>query len=120
MKDSSDTPESFFNNRQKNGYQNDKGEALWGSFTNIQAYSLSAMKEQLDLGKPVIVTGMNGSTPHYVLVVAYTFCGASNHNYVVIDPLKSADFPTTLADFKKRFPSSLTNSGIKNPMFTYF
>lgn len=62
-------------------------------------YSISKIKTQLNSGKPVVVEGWNGGIRHMVLVVAYASCGGTTSQYVVVDPLHSAVFPTSLADF---------------------
>ena len=62
-------------------------------------YSLNTIKTQLNSGKPIVVEGWNGSTRHMVLVVAYVNCGGNTSQYVVVDPLHSAAFPSKLSDF---------------------
>lgn len=69
-------------------------------------YSLNAIKAQLHAGKPVVVEGWNGSTRHMVLVVAYVSCGTQTSQYVVIDPLRSAAFPSKLSDFFATYSAS--------------
>lgn len=97
-------------------------------------YSLSTLKSQLNLGKPVAITGKDSNgTLHMALAVAYIGNGGCTAQYVVIDPLyklKGAttpiDFPTTLLSFKSTFSANasnwLTNSSgiyLSNPMCTF-
>lgn len=91
------------------------------NLVNKTSYSLAGMKAQLDLGKPVAITGKSsGGTPHMALAVAYIGNGNSIDQYAVIDPLYSAAFPTTFAEFKTRFPNNASNwLTYDNPMCTF-
>lgn len=124
MKNLTTDPDTFFNDRYKEGYLDADGNALWRTFTTAQNYSRNTLKAQLNSGKPVVVSGNNGSYDHFVLVVAYTGCGTLDSDYIVIDPLSTVSFPTTFAAFKKSFPYDTTQfkSGQDNytyPMFTF-
>lgn len=111
---------SSFNNRYSNGYIDSSGNALWGSFAKVQSYSMSILKSELNAGKPVVVSGNNGSTDHFVLVVAYSGTGSSTKSFKVIDPWYSTTFPTTLEAFKSSYPYDTTQfSSYTYPMFTF-
>lgn len=53
-------------------------------------------------------------------ITAYAGNGNSIDQYAVIDPLYSAAFPTTFAEFKTRFPNNASNwLTYDNPMCTF-
>lgn len=104
-------------NREKNHYIDSSGNAQWQNFTKVMDFDMSYMKDTLDMGDPVVVSGNNGTYDHFVLVVAYSGKGSSKSDYTVIDSLKSASFPTTFQDFYDRFPKDTTQ--FKNDTYNY-
>ena len=114
---STENVNTFFNNREKNHYIDSSGNAQWQNFTKVMDFDMSYMKDTLDMGDPVVVSGNNGTYDHFVLVVAYSGKGSSKSDYTVIDSLKSASFPTTFQDFYDRFPKDTTQ--FKNDTYNY-
>ncbi len=114
---STENVNTFFNNREKNHYIDSSGNAQWQNFTKVMDFNMSYMKDTLDMGDPVVVSGNNGTYDHFVLVVAYSGKGSSKSDYTVIDSLKSASFPTTFQDFYDRFPKDTTQ--FKNNTYNY-
>lgn len=86
----------------------DAGGATYDALkcVTMTTYSISKIKTQLNSGKPVVVEGWNGDTRHMALIVAYESCGGITSQYVVIDPLHNAAFPTTLANFFATYSAS--------------
>lgn len=117
---STENVNTFFNNRVANGYINSSGSALWRTFTDIQNYSLDDMKCELEVAKPVVVSGNSGTTDHFVLVVAYSGNGTTDSDFIVIDSWHSTPVPTTLAAFKASYPYDTSKFGdYTYPMFTF-
>lgn len=116
---STENVNTFFNDRYKNKYISSSGYALWEDFANVMDFNMSYMKDTLDVGEPVVVSGNNGTYDHFVLVVAYSGNGSSKSDYTVIDSLKSASFPTTFQDFYNRFPNDTTQFKNSTYNFTY-
>lgn len=117
---STENVNTFFANRVTNGYISSGGSALWGTFTEIQDYSLEDMKYELEVEKPVVVSGNSGSTDHFVLVVAYSGNGTKDSDFIVIDSWHSTPVPTTLAAFKASYPNDTDQfPDYTFPMFTF-
>ncbi len=120
----------WFNSEVSRYYDSSTGLATAKAMCLVtkMEYDLATMKAQLDLGKPVAITGMtSGGTKHMALAVAYIGNGSSPDQYAVIDPLYKisettikVDFPTTLEEFQDRFPKEASGwLSCSNPMCTF-
>jgi len=127
----------FFANRRGttngrfNKYLDDDDRAQWVN-TVVEKKNFSDFNElktvlirELDLGKPVIVSRRTNRTDggtnynHAALVVAYKGNGAEEKDFILIDPLRSQDFPTTYAEFRRKFPSNTTGLDYVNLTRTF-
>lgn len=99
---------AWFNANLSNYYTPDQGAYNAEKYVDNADYSLNALWEQMFFRKPAIVSGNSGHSEHFALVVACVGCYASENNFVVIDPIFNVAFPTTLTDFKARYPYQST------------
>jgi len=121
-------PTTYFNDKVKTYLSGVHATAACTDLTNRHEFNRTTLKEQLDAGRPVVISGQNSrGTDHFAVAVAYNGNINNDNNIIVVDPLYKdtitgtlIDFPMTFKKFKEAFPNNATNiGGFTNPMFTF-
>jgi hypothetical protein len=121
----------FFDNRSNVSYGNESpylignfGEYINGSMQNSSSNFDDLkiiLKRELVLGKPVIVSGNDGTWNHFALVAGYARGGNNPNDFIVIDPLESVPFSVlyTYEDFRRDFPNDAVTNNNTRPIYLF-
>jgi hypothetical protein len=126
------TPTTYYSNNINKFYDSGGATGTCMNLVNRLEFKRSLLISELNAGRPVVISGHNGNSPHAAITVAYRNKGDNNKDFIVIDPLlrdpnritaPPYPFPTTFAEFKVRFKEDAAGwtrgPTLQNPMFTF-
>jgi hypothetical protein len=121
-----DEPNEFFSSR-RHLYLDENDDAKWLNITSEnKSYNhfneiRNKLVSELNEGRPVVVSGNNGKTDHFALVVAYAGHGVTQDDFIVIDPWYTVTFSGkhTYRDFHRDYPHDTTRLRVPNRIYTF-